>query len=587
MITRPRLYLHFLDAYHTHRAYQNSHSRNAIIQEARRAFRLAIVAASQCYVPASSFFESELARSVLSEHPLCVATGRVRLTSADPSLEDHREGKIRQYGSASPLNLGSAYTQRIDSSVGYKQRPGATRPHLVNRWLEQLDSGNLLTELDPIGALELPGSLERAWAAVPSILGDLAFIPGHARDALSRLTTANVIPLHWYIRNLIESSYIETYMLSLGTGLVRDLVRLGSPFPLPSHPSSISYPELLTQAARGNLLRYLDDPDETRFLQSETGIRAFLGGGEHTIVKNESADKRATRPRRRPRVAIVTILEEELTAVKAHLTSAAIRHIAGDPHVYVLGHLHRKSPKGNASLLEVIVAKQLRMTTPSAAATTILLIKAFPTVSDIMLTGIGGAIPRPAAADKDVRLGDVVVSDRAGVFHADHVTQDHTGQVYRGMLPPPSSRLLGALDRLTASCNVDEELERRMTTLCAKDPRFKRPEPDKDVLTDPGGEVVSPAGRPRPRLFRGVIASGNALVRNPEIRDHIGAISGALALEMEGAGVAEAAWSMGRQYLLVRGMSDYCDARKNDDWHWYASGVASAAAVSILECLFD
>jgi nucleoside phosphorylase len=84
-----------------------------------------------------------------------------------------------------------------------------------------------------------------------------------------------------------------------------------------------------------------------------------------------------------------------------------------------------------------------------------------------------------------------------------------------------------------------------------------------------------------------VIASGNSLVKNPQVRDHIGEVSEALAVEMEGAGVAEAAWSLGRQYLLVRGLSDYCDQQKNDDWHWYASGVAAIAGMAILECLND
>jgi nucleoside phosphorylase len=582
-----RLYLHFLDAYHAHRADRNSHSRHFILEEARRAFRLALTVADQCYIPASSFFESQVARTILTEHALCVATGRVLLTSADPSLEEHREGKIRQYSSGSPLSLGSAYRQQIESNVGYEQRMGATRPHLESRWLERLNSGRLLNMLDPVGTLELPGHLETAWADVPNALGDLAFIPGHVQDVLSRLVTINTPSLQGAIRNLIESSYVEAYTLSLKAGVVRDLVRLRSPFSLPFGASSVSYPKLLAQVARADMLRYLDDPDEVVFLQGEASLRSIFAKEQLVKAKIESPAKKTARRRYRPGVGIVTILEEEFTAVRAQLENITIHHVEGDPHVYVFGRLYRKLSEEDIRSLDIVVAKQLRMTTPSAAATTILLVKAFPTLKDILLVGIGGAIPRPGSGDKDVRLGDVVVSDRAGIYHIDHVTQTASGPRYRGFLPPPSSRLLGALDYLAAARDISKELECRMVSLAAGEPRFARPGPDKDVLTDSAGKIVRSTPRLAPSLFRGVIASGNALVRNSDIRDRIGEMSGALALEMEGAGVAEAAWSLSRHYLLVRGMSDYCDVRKSDDWHWYASGVAATAAVSILEYLFD
>jgi len=41
---------------------------------------------------------------------------------------------------------------------------------------------------------------------------------------------------------------------------------------------------------------------------------------------------------------------------------------------------------------------------------------------------------------------------------------------------------------------------------------------------------------------------------------------GTRAVEMEGSGVADATWSHGVGYLVVRGVCDYCDANKNDQW---------------------
>jgi hypothetical protein len=54
-------------------------------------------------------------------------------------------------------------------------------------------------------------------------------------------------------------------------------------------------------------------------------------------------------------------------------------------------------------------------------------------------------------------------------------------------------------------------------------------------------------------------------------------------VEMEGFGIAEATWNLGRGYLVVRGICDYCDSHKNDVWQGYAAVVAAAYARAVLE----
>ena len=54
---------------------------------------------------------------------------------------------------------------------------------------------------------------------------------------------------------------------------------------------------------------------------------------------------------------------------------------------------------------------------------------------------------------------------------------------------------------------------------------------------------------------------------------------------MEGSGTADAAWSSGRDYLVIRGICDYCDTHKNDDWQHYAALVAAAYARALIENL--
>lgn len=54
---------------------------------------------------------------------------------------------------------------------------------------------------------------------------------------------------------------------------------------------------------------------------------------------------------------------------------------------------------------------------------------------------------------------------------------------------------------------------------------------------------------------------------------------------MESSGTADAAWSAGRNYLVIRGICDYCDIHKNDDWQYHAALVAAAYARALIENL--
>jgi hypothetical protein len=126
--------------------------------------------------------------------------------------------------------------------------------------MERMETGSLLAGVDRAGALEFVGSIEAAWGNVPESLGELAFVPAHAEAMLVRGSHFDATLLRPYIRDLIEGSYVETYAISLGAGLMKDLVRLRSPFPLPANQDTVSYRVLLERAARNQLLMTLDDP---------------------------------------------------------------------------------------------------------------------------------------------------------------------------------------------------------------------------------------------------------------------------------------------------------------------------------------
>ncbi len=81
-----------------------------------------------------------------------------------------------------------------------------------------------------------------------------------------------------------------------------------------------------------------------------------------------------------------------------------------------------------------------------------------------------------------------------------------------------------------------------------------------------------------PNVEIGVIASGDKVIADANERDEIAASNRKiLAIEMEGYGVIVAAFQNydRPRCLVIRGLCDFADATKNDQWHHYAAAVAA------------
>lgn len=120
-----------------------------------------------------------------------------------------------------------------------------------------------------------------------------------------------------------------------------------------------------------------------------------------------------------------------------------------------------------------------------------------------------------------------------------------------------------------------------------------RPSASQDILhaADPSDKPLEHPDDPErrgdnPRVFLGAIGSANELLKRPEKRDELRDRFGVRAVEMEASGIADATWNHEKSgYLVVRGVCDYCDTHKNDDWQKYASIVAAAYTRALIEAM--
>jgi Phosphorylase superfamily len=125
-------------------------------------------------------------------------------------------------------------------------------------------------------------------------------------------------------------------------------------------------------------------------------------------------------------------------------------------------------------------------------------------------------------------------------------------------------------------------------------PLYARPQESSDLLyaddraTDPipHPDLALTGHRPgRPKVHYGLIASGDRSLRSARKRDEIAAAHDVLAIEMEGKGLGYAGFSVGVEWLVIRGISDYGDAHVTRDWRRYASLAAAGYSRALLaEC---
>lgn len=287
----------------------------------------------------------------------------------------------------------------------------------------------------------------------------------------------------------------------------------------------------------------------------------------------------------RARIGLVTALPKEAAAVRAMLDSKGVIHRRTGNRVrtYDIGTVPALG--GTHVVIHLLIGD---MGNNAAANRATALREQFPQIEHIIMVGIAGGVPNPRSAEKHVRLGDVVVSDRQGVIQFDYVKlePDRTEERYRPV--PPAAQLIEAVNRIrTAEAEGSREWVSNLKR-GANLPGSSRPDDSTDILL---GSLSHPIDAARhsgePRVFYGPIASSNALLKDAKVRDRLGEEYSVKAVEMEGSGIADATWESGTGYLVIRGICDYCDTAKNDVWQEYASLAAAAYLRALLMNLPD
>jgi nucleoside phosphorylase len=319
--------------------------------------------------------------------------------------------------------------------------------------------------------------------------------------------------------------------------------------------------------------------DDRAYLENEAA------GAEHLARLTAPPPASVATPEA-PTFGIVTAMPEELAAVRAVLDGERRRLVPDDRASYFIGEMPGALPDAP----HTVVVTMLGETGTNAAADGCAnLVRSFGSVDCVLMVGIAAGVPNPARPREHVRLGDIVVATW-GVVDYDHVVETPDGTSLRQSHPRPSP-LLGHAAKLL---RADERMGRRpwnehLATAVAALPEFARPDPDTDVLHGADDRVLAhpdlalSGHRPgEPKVHHGRIGSADRSLRNQRGRDDLAARHQLRAVEMEGTGVGKSAFAGGREWFVVRGVSDYADRQLTMGWRDYAALVAAAYTRALL-----
>jgi len=288
-------------------------------------------------------------------------------------------------------------------------------------------------------------------------------------------------------------------------------------------------------------------------------------------------------------IGIITAITAEYVAVKKILHDPLLfsKRKTRNPLIYTIGEIR----KGAESYK--VVLHQCGMGNIIASTRATLLLEHFPKIHSLIMVGIAGGVPNPSDIEQHVRLGDIVISDEKGVIQYDFVKQEEDRRIHRHPPRPPSSRLLEAVKIIKAfEYENNPPWVKNIDFISKQMPYYKMPSIETDVLHDPEDvdRVIEHPKDPlrekcHTRVFYSPIASSGTLLKDPITRDLLNNKFNVKAIEMEASGIADATWSFGIGYLVIRGICDYCDTHKNDEWQLHASVVAAAYAKSLLDLL--
>lgn len=585
------------ELFHLSKAYTYKYIYSCFNLVTRMAF---LLCHKSILIPASNYFESDIAFSILNR--LCSLNinklGTIKLISSSYNLEELLDKKIIQHGSNIQTS-GYHYIDFIENKKKIslpgtmKKREASASKDIQAAWLDDKGIEIMANRIYGVVSEHYKASnIEDKLFSVPAKLGNQAYISRYIVPLLELGDNYNK-PINSIINLFITREYIKSFLDEYHAVCLKDIPLMDTDLILPkgeeySHLSYSDYVKKLYELDYKGMkaLKFIEQCSAEElyyFKQSSEWRRIIEYESEKSIILPPSIERENRMLKTDDiKIGIITALPKEYAAVKMMLENGKEYFFDGKGagHRFLVGEI-----KSANDGIHKVALGLCGMGNNKASIRAVSMLNHFQNIESIIMVGIAGGIPSPDDSKKHIRLGDIVVSN--GIVQYDFVKVTDECIICRSEPSIPSAKLIEALEAINIK-EYDDIYEWKSYINKYAVNRFGKPSCE-DILHDENGQTIShPADELRdgyPRVFHGKIASANTLLKSYTKRQRLKKEFGVYAVEMEASGIADATWEMGTGYIVIRGICDYCDEYKNDDWQEYAALVAASYARDLIENL--
>ena len=550
-------------------------------------------------VPLSNYMESDLSFRILNKlrSPNMMATKGIQLVSSSYNLKELFERKQIQHGEKI-YSPGFHYADFVNPS-GNVNLPGSLSKRTASAskdietiWISDKGIETLARSLYSVLA---PGKrasvIEDKLNEVPEKLQGQAYISEYIIPLLevdeNYKTQADT-----FINQFITRAYIKSFLDEYEAVCLKDIPVIDSDAILPNEEKyrhlsyafwvNVLYNLKYKHKRALEYVRQCSGDELIEFKYSEKWKAAVNGEDDRHIILPGGTGKNMTEKKyEKIKIGIITALPKEYAAVKRMFEKSEDVFFKGTSagNRFCVGEM--KSANGGMHQIALVLCG---MGNNKASIRVTNMTTHFPEIDSVIMVGIAGGIPSPEEPKRHVRLGDIVISE--GIVQYDMVKSTDNGEEIRSNPQKPSAWLLEGIETLKAKEYEDIYQWKKYIDIFAKE-KFAKPKMEDVLHTEDGAVIPHPEDDRKgyPKLHYGIIASANTLLKNFKKRQELKEKLGALAVEMEASGIADATWENGIGYLVVRGICDYGDRFKCDDWQEYAAIVAACYTKDLIENL--
>lgn len=555
-------------------------------------------------IPASNYFESDLSFRILNELKELNEIGAIDLISSSHNIDELLNKKLSQHGNNIFIpNYHYKEFLNEDCKITLpgklKKREKSASSDIKRGWYMQADDSVIKSKLFHMTANNITASkFEDMLFEVPQKLQGRAYISEYILPLLP-IDTSYAKESDYFLNTFITREYIASFLDEYDAACLTNIPIIDSNIILPSNKNNkyhyIPYDIIaknlkISKYKKSDMLTFVKECTACELIEFKNSIEwklilEMFDDKASNIKKNINKEEKLFMDKYNDiKIGIITALPKECAAVKAMMQDVeeCFFNEKGAGHRFFIG----KIPSSNGKFHKIALA-QCGMGNNHAAIRATNMFNHFKMIESIIMTGIAGGIPSYDDNSTNIRLGDIVVSH--GITQYDFVKEMPNNIECRSNASKPSAQLLEAIDTINVYEYEDIYPWVKYIDKFSQNTNFSKPSVDTDILYDlennPCEHIKDDTRTKYPKVYMGEIASANALLKDPHKRSELRKKHGVLAVEMEASGIADATWNHSTGYLVVRGISDYCDTHKNDIWQEYAALVAAAYTCAIIEML--